>query len=176
MRRILASSFAVALLLTAIACSTQRAQTPSFKETIERSLDQAGLKDVKVNEDKDKNLITLNGKVQSQDQAAAAEQIAKAQAPGRVIANQISIEPAGVEGQARSIESNLDTGIEKDFKAVLIAHRLDNKGISYHAKNGVLTLTGNVKTMAMRDQAEQLAATVPNVSQVVNEIQVKKRG
>ena len=46
-------------------------------------------------------------------------------------------------------------------------------GIVSHEHEGVLTLTGNVKTPAERQAAERLAASVPNVKQVVNEIEVK---
>jgi osmotically-inducible protein OsmY len=38
---------------------------------------------------------------------------------------------------------------------------------------GVVTLTGDVASQAKREQVEKLAASVPNVKQVVNEIEVK---
>ena len=41
------------------------------------------------------------------------------------------------------------------------------------SKNGVITLTGNVNSQSQRQEAEKLAAGVPNVKQVVNELQVK---
>jgi osmotically-inducible protein OsmY len=83
------------------------------------------------------------------------------------------VRPEGVEGSAKKIDSNLDDAIEKDFKAVIIAHRLDKQHITFDAKNGVLTLKGSVDTPAQRQQAEKLAASVPNVQQVVNELDVK---
>ena len=58
--------------------------------------------------------------------------------------------------------------------AVIIANRLEKQHISYDAKNGVLTLKGDVDTPALRSKVEKLAATVPNVQQVVNELDVKK--
>ena len=79
----------------------------------------------------------------------------------------------GVEGQAKSIDKNVDSAIEKEFKAVLIANRLDKERIKYSANNGVLTLKGKVDNVATREQAEKLAASVPNVQQVVNELDVK---
>jgi osmotically-inducible protein OsmY len=39
----------------------------------------------------------------------------------------------------------------------------------------VVTLTGDVNSQAKRAQAEQVAAAVLNVDQVVNELQVKKQ-
>jgi hyperosmotically inducible protein len=57
---------------------------------------------------------------------------------------------------------------------VLIQNKLHHD-VKYSAKNGVLTLTGEVNSQQLRDQAQQLAAAVPNVQQVVNEIQVKNQ-
>ena len=39
--------------------------------------------------------------------------------------------------------------------------------------NGVVKLTGTVDNAAQREQAEKIAASVPNVQQVVNELEVK---
>jgi osmotically-inducible protein OsmY len=78
-----------------------------------------------------------------------------------------------VEGDAKKIDSNVDSAIEKDFKAVIIANRLEKQHIRFDAKNGVLTLKGDVDTAGQRQQVEKLAASVPNVQQVVNELDVK---
>jgi osmotically-inducible protein OsmY len=78
-----------------------------------------------------------------------------------------------VEGDARKIDANVDSAIEKDFKAVIIANRLEGQHIRYTAKNGVLTLKGKVDNLGVREKAEKLAASVPNVQQVVNELDVK---
>jgi osmotically-inducible protein OsmY len=53
-----------------------------------------------------------------------------------------------------------------------VKHRL-KKNVKYDVKNGVVTLTGDVGSQAKREQVEKLAASVPNVKQVVNEIEVK---
>ena len=42
-----------------------------------------------------------------------------------------------------------------------------------NVKSGVVSLTGQVNSHAKREHAEKLAASVPNVKQVVNEMQVK---
>jgi osmotically-inducible protein OsmY len=56
----------------------------------------------------------------------------------------------------------------------LITSRLDKQHISFSAKNGVLTLTGRVKTSGQRQQAQQLAAGIPNVQQVLDQIDVRR--
>jgi osmotically-inducible protein OsmY len=40
-------------------------------------------------------------------------------------------------------------------------------------KSGVVTLTGEVNSQYKRDQAGTVAMSVPNVKQVVNDLQVK---
>ena len=80
----------------------------------------------------------------------------------------------GFESQAKKIESNVDDAIEKNYKAALISKGLDKQSIHFKSNNGVLTLNGKVKSPAQRQQAEQVAANVPNVAQVVNEIEVNR--
>jgi hyperosmotically inducible protein len=172
--RLIAALTALFLLVGVIGCSQQRAGTPSYEEAVAKSLENAGFKDVKVEENREKGVITLNGAVKTQEEKMAAEEAAKAAAPGVVVANQISIEPEGFEREARKIESSMDEAIEENFKAALVGNKLEDQHINYEAKNGVLTLKGDVDTAALRQRAEKLAASVPNVTQVVNELEVKK--
>ena len=172
--RIIAALAALFLLVGIIGCSQQKASNPSQKDSVKQALDNAGFKDVDVDEDRDKGVITLKGKVGSEDQKMAAEQAAKSAAPGVVLANEISIEPEGHEREAQKIESSMDSAIEDNFKAALVGNKLEDQHIRYEAKNGVLTLEGDVDTAPLRQKAEKLAASVPNVTQVVNKLEVKK--
>ena len=168
--------FAVLALMTAVmlgAACNKRAST-NYKESVKTGLEQADLKDVTVTEDPAKNTITLDGVVHSDDAKIRAGNVAQANAGPRVIANEISVEPAGDERRARRVESNLDDGIESNFKAVLISKGLDKQHIRYKAKNGVLTLKGSVQNSAQRQEAQELAKNTPNVEQVVNEIQLQR--
>ena len=100
--------------------------------------------------------------------------MAKDAAPGYAIANEIGVRPIGTESQAKSVDSNLDDGIEKDYKAAIKAHKnLDDQSIDYSAKNGTLMLKGSVKTAAQKKEAAMLAKNIPNVKEVVDEIEVK---
>jgi hypothetical protein len=62
------------LLLIGMACSSQRASqngpdqgSDSYKDTVKQALQQADLKDVTVDEDRDQNTITLGGKLHSEN-------------------------------------------------------------------------------------------------------------
>jgi osmotically-inducible protein OsmY len=72
------------------------------------------------------------------------------------------------------VNSDLDKGIEKNLDAALIEARLHDS-VKYDVKNHVVTLTGEVNSGQERTQAEQIATAVPNVQQVVNELQVKRQ-
>lgn len=143
------------------------------KDAVSKALEQADLKDIHVTDDADKNVTTLTGAVHSQEAKDKATQVAKAAAPNRIIANEISVQPVGAESQARNIATNVDDGIQKNFTAAMIANSLDKEHIRANVKNGVITLKGLIDTQAQRDAAEKVGASIPNVSQVVNELQLK---
>lgn len=167
------ASLAALLLTVAIGCSSNKASTPDVKDQVTKAMDNAGYKDVKVAVNNDKQLVTLTGDVKTQEDKDRAEELAKTTAGGFVVSNEVGVRPEGDESTAKKIDSNVDSAIEKDFKAVIIANRMEKQHIRYGAKNGVLTLKGDVDTAAQRSQVEKLAATVPNVQQVVNELDVK---
>ena len=93
-------------------------------------------------------------------------------AGAQVVADQIAVVPPRSEKDAKTVNSDLDEGIEKNVDAALIQNSL-RKGVQYAVKSGVVTLTGEVNSQSKRAQVEQLVSTVPNVLQVVNELQVK---
>jgi hyperosmotically inducible periplasmic protein len=166
-------ALSVLAIFFALGCSSNRSSNPALKDNVKKALQQADLQNVTVDEDQGKNLITLGGSVHSNDAKAKAMDVTKAAAPARVIANQISVQPVDQESAAKKISGDVDTAIEKQYQAVLIANHLD-KGIHYKAKNGVLTLSGKVDTPDDRQTAQQLASSVPKVQQVINELQVKR--
>ena len=47
--------------------------------------------------------------------------------------------------------------------------------MKFDVKNGVVTLTGEVNSKTQRARAEKVASSVPNVKQVVNELEVKNQ-
>ena len=153
-------------------CSSSSTKSPDVSDSIRKSLDQAGLKDVSVTQDRNKGVVTLDGKVVADADKTQAESIAASMAIGQVVANQIVVVPRGTEGTAKTINSDLDAGIENNLDAALIQNEF-HEGVKYAVKTGVVTLTGEVNSQSKRAQVEKVASTVPNVLQVVNELQVK---
>lgn len=162
------------ILAGALAGCSDTNKSPDVTDNIRKSLDQAGYKDVSVSQDREKGVVTLTGTVPTDGDKAQAESIAKSSAGAQVVADQIAVRPPGNESDAKTIDSDLDKGIEKNLDAILVKNRL-KKDVKYDVKNGVVTLTGDVPSQSRRSQVERLASTVPNVKQVVNELEVKNQ-
>jgi hypothetical protein len=65
------------------------------------------------------------------------------------------VRPPGDESAAKTVNSDPGKGIERNLDAALMEAKLNSQ--------------------SMRSQAETVAAGVPNVLQVVNELQVKRQ-
>jgi osmotically-inducible protein OsmY len=165
---------AVALLAASLAGCSNTAKTANVSSEIRRSLDNAGLKTVSVSQDRDKGVVTLGGHVATDDANRQAQSIAQSIAAGQVVADEIAVVPAGDDGRAKSVNADLDKGIEQNLDAVLLQNKLHDN-VKYSVKNHVVTLTGEVNSQMMRHEAEVVAASVPNVQQVVNELQVRNQ-
>ena len=172
--------FAAIALSAAISCSvigcTNKTDTRSPDETdnVTKALNQSGLQHVDVTQDRDKGVVTLAGHADSQADKDRAESIAKSVVGNEVVANQIEVTPPVDASDAKKEQSDLDKAIDKNMDAVLLRNKLKD-GVRYDVKNGVVTLKGTVDSEAKRTHIEKLSAGVPNVQQVVNELEVKNR-
>jgi hyperosmotically inducible protein len=167
-------SFIGAIVLVAgVACSSNQ-QAPDISSDLRKALDQAGYTQVSASQDRDKGVVTLTGNVASDDDKNKAESIAKSVAGTEVVSDQIGVRPPGDESTAKKVDSALDSGIEDNLKATLVQHKFA-KDVNYDVKNGVVTLKGDVHSQGQRASAEKLAKNVPNVKQVVNELDVKRQ-
>jgi hyperosmotically inducible protein len=170
-------SLAMLTLLAALTlggCAGTSAKSPDVSDSIRTSLDQAGLKDVSISQDRDKGVVTLGGQLASDSDKTRAETIAKSLAGSQVVADQIVVVPPGQEKEAKAVNSDLDGAIEKNLDAVLIENKL-HENVKYAVKSGVVTLTGEVNSEPTRTLAASLASGVPNARQVVNDLQIKNK-
>jgi len=173
MKTLKLSVTALALLTFGIlAGCSGTAASPDVSSSIRTSLDQANLKDVSVSQDRDKGVVTLGGHVAGDSDKSQAESIAKSLAGNQVVADQIAVTPPGLEKEAKAVNSDLDDAIEKNLDAALIENKL-HENVKYEVKAGVVTLSGEVNSQNKRARAETVATRVPNVQQVVNDLQVK---
>ena len=159
-----------------LACSNKR-KAPDVSASIRQALDQAGLREVRVSQDRDKDVVSLTGNVAIDNDKTQAESIARSIAENQVVSNEIGVRPAGEQSTAKKVASDqkvasdLDKGIDNNVDAALVQHKL-NHDVRYDVKNGVVTLKGSVNSESQRAAVEKLVARVPNVQQVVNELEV----
>lgn len=166
------SLLALVLVGTLLGCSTTSTKAADVTTNIRTLLDQAGLKDVVVSQDRDKGVVTLGGRVEADVEKAQAATIARNIAGAQVVSNQIEVIPPGAASDAKKVNSELDKGIESNLHAALIQDKL-HESVKYSVKNHVVTLSGDVDSQSKRARAQEVAAAVLNVHQVVNELQVK---
>jgi len=161
------------LLGGALAFSGCNKSYPDEKAAVDQALTSNDFGTVGVSQDRDKGVMTLKGNVALPGDKDRAQKIAQRAAPDYTIANEIGVRPATVP-DAAGADAKLDSAIEDNFKASIKAHEnLNDQSISGSAKNGTLVIKGSVKTTQQKAEAETLAKQVPNVQQVVNELQVK---
>jgi hyperosmotically inducible periplasmic protein len=172
--KLLVTLLTLLVLGTMLGCSGASSKSPDVSDSIRKSLDQAGLKDVSVSQDRDKGIVTLGGQVAGESDKSQAESLAKSLAGSQVVADQIAVVPVGGEKAAKAVNSDLDQGIENNLDASLIQNKMHDD-VKYEVKSGVVTLTGEVNSENKRTRAEQVATAVPNVQQVVNDLQVKNQ-
>jgi len=65
-------------------------KSADVSDSIRKSLDQAGFKDVSANQDRDKGVVTLSGHVPADADKSKAESVAQSIAVGQVVSNQIA--------------------------------------------------------------------------------------
>ena len=92
-------------------CFATATKSPDVSDSIRESLDQAGLKDVSVSQDRNKGIVTLGGQVASENDKLHAESLARSLAGPQVVADQIAVIPIGAEREAKAVNSDLDAGI-----------------------------------------------------------------
>jgi osmotically-inducible protein OsmY len=164
-------SFVLAITLVAIAtfsgCATSSAKSPDVSAVIKASFGDAGLKAISVAQDRHKAVVTLTGKVSSDMERSEAESIARSLASGEIVGNEIEV----ISADNGSATVEFDSEIATQVRVTLLQHQL-RRCVRYAVKGGVVTLTGEVDSPEQLVYAQSLTKDVPNVRQVVNELQI----
>jgi len=164
----------VAALLVIAGCNQNRTQADA-KDRVEKSLEQAKLDNINVDSDTEHKTITLKGDVKTAADKDRAEQLARESAAGWTIANEIAVRPEGEAGdRAEDIDDAKDSAIKASLDSEYEKANIKNAGFDYDVQNGVVTLSGDIKQAAVKQQAEAIAKKVKDVEQVVNNIEVEQ--
>ncbi|MEG1654129.1 MAG: molecular chaperone OsmY [Hafnia sp.] len=132
-------------------------------------------KDIKSNDisvNTSKGVVTLNGFVSSQDQAERAVTLAKGVEGVKSVSDKLHVKDStksNVKGYAS------DTAITSEVKAKLLADDLvPSRNVKVETQDGLVQLSGTVKTKAQSDRAESVASAIEGVKSVKNDLTVKQ--
>ena len=148
--------------------SGDAATTRKVKTALGLSKRLAGF-DIDVNTNN--GIVTLSGRVPSEDAKSLAGEIAR-DTPGVTdVKNEISVEP-GAQPSSESVHvEDLEIRVAI-LEALSHSHELGGKSIDVKVDNRTVTLSGTVETPAQRNGAEQIARAVDGVAGVTNNLTV----
>ena len=116
-------------------------------------------------------VVTLSGFVTSQDQAELAVDAAKKVEGVKSVSDKLHVKDstkASVSGYAG------DAATTSEIKAKLLADsNVPSRNVKVETTNGVVQLSGMVKTQAQSDRAEGIAKAIEGVKSVKNDLTVK---
>ncbi len=117
-------------------------------------------------------VVTLRGKVESDEAKQAAEDDASKVSGAKKVVNHLTIVPA----EARKAVERKDDQITKDVEARLKNDaNLKKASITVHSDNGIVTLTGGAPSLKTSERASEVAHRVAGVRAVHNELTVENQ-
>jgi osmotically-inducible protein OsmY len=149
------------------ACNT--AKSPDYESRVQDRLKSAEIKDVNANWKKDENALHLTGEVKNPSEKQRAEELANevVGTSGRVV-NEVKVEG----DNSAELDSRIEQSLDRMFKEDDEWDR-DTNDLTFHSKAGVVTITGDAQSQAIKDRVSERVRTVDGVKDVVNDLQIK---
>jgi len=125
---------------------------------------------VKAHYDREAKVVRLSGTVASDEaKTRATEAVTASVGSHAQIANEIV-----VQGRNEELADDLDGGIRQRFATLQgMTPLLKDQNVEIRVANGVVTLTGEVRSEADRTQAADMVRGIPGVRDVVNGTTIK---
>ena len=134
-------------------------------------VDNASIKSTYISVKTDKKVVTLSGFVQSQSQAEAAVAAAKAVEGVSSVSDKLHVrdsKESSMKGYAG------DTATTSEVKAKLLADDIvPSRNVKVETTDGIVQLSGTVKSQAQSDRAESIAKAVDGVKSVKNDLKMQ---
>lgn len=134
-------------------------------------VDEKAIKSTDISVETEKGVVMLSGFVATQAQAEQAVEVA-----GRVEGVKSVSDKLHVKDEAtQSVKSYAgDTATTSELKAKLLADDIvPSRNVKVETTDGVVQLSGEVKTQAQSDRAESIAKAIDGVKSVKNDLAVK---
>lgn len=184
MKRLFSSWFAVALIAAAPLVTACAANEPDYEARVNESLETANLDDVNADWRAEEKQLRLSGEVQSAADRTRAEELARqvVGTSGQVV-NDLKVAgttgTAGtgdiaVPGAGNSMDDQLEDRLDQVFRED-DEWDMDGLDLNFAAQNGVVTITGDAPSQAVKDRVTARVRKVDGVKDVVNNLEIQKR-
>lgn len=142
---------------------------PNYQARVNDDLKAAKLDDVRADWKADEKALHLRGEVERAADKARAEELAKqvVGTSGRVV-NEVTVEGTNAEEIDDRIEKQLDRAFKEDDE-----WDKDKLDLTFDAKAGVVTITGDAPSEAVKNRVGQKVRSIEGVKDVVNNLEVK---
>ncbi len=134
-------------------------------------VDDDAIKSSDISVKTDNKTVTLSGFVTSQAEAEKAVALAKGIEGVTSVSDKLHVK----DSKTQSLKGYAgDTATTSEIKAKMLADDgLPSRNVKVKTTDGVVQLTGHVKTQAQADRAESIAKAVDGVKSVKNDLQVE---
>lgn len=137
-------------------------------------IDEKRIKSTDISVNTENRVVTLSGFVRSQDEANLAVIRAKGVSGVVSVSDKLHVADDGSKSASESVSDYTDdTVITSKIKAKLLSEQgIASRHIAVETTDGVVQLTGDVKSNALAAYAESIAKTVEGVKSVKNDLTV----
>ncbi|MCT4705336.1 molecular chaperone OsmY [Enterobacteriaceae bacterium H11S18] len=134
-------------------------------------VDDENIKSTDISVKTDKKVVTLSGFVESQAQAEQAVSVAKGVEGVSSVSDKLHVR----DGKDKSVSGYAgDTATTSEIKAKLLADDIvPSRNVKVETTDGVVQLSGHVKSNAQSERAESIAKAVDGVKSVKNDLKVQ---
>jgi hyperosmotically inducible protein len=162
------SVFLASMALASVAMACNRG--PDTEDNVRKALNQANIRTVEVDVDREANIVHLQGTVGTMADRTRANEIATAVVgtSGRVL-NELTVE--GLTNRSADdfdgqITDRLDEMLDNDPV-------LRERDVNIQVTNGMVAITGEVRTAEEKNTVEHIVRTAPGVKDVANGLQIR---
>ncbi len=134
-------------------------------------VDDEAIKSTDISIKTEAGVVTLSGFVTTQDQAEKAVAVAQKVAGVKSVSDKLHVK----DSSKQTVGSYAgDTATTSEIKAKLLADSaVPSRNVKVETTNGVVQLSGTVKTQAQSQRAEAIAKAIEGVKSVKNDLVVK---
>jgi osmotically-inducible protein OsmY len=155
------------IVVAALALGCRRAPT---EDNVRKALEQANIPSVEVAVDDQANIVHLKGIVPSMaDRTRAAEVASAAVGTSGQVLNELKV--AGITDRtADDLDGRIHDALDKMIDADAV---LKERDVNVEVSNGMVAITGEVRTAEEKTRAAEIVKAAPGVRNVANGLEIK---